>query len=230
MNTPRKKFRKKSTLENYDTDEIIYSAEEAEFLGYDHPDFHEKEEDDEEDGDNEENFEDEDFEEEESDNTSKRKRKSKKTDPSLDKSSKKSGTSKEKYYVNPQEFDDEIVNYYKTGNMSDNLAMMISKIANKLSFAPNFIRYTYREEMVGDGIIRMFKALTTKKYDHAKGSNPFSYFTRIAFNAFRNRIKKEKHLRDTHEKYQNELAIFSEGYNIITKNSQQRITKNKENY
>jgi DNA-directed RNA polymerase specialized sigma24 family protein len=76
----------------------------------------------------------------------------------------------------------------------------------------------------------MFKALTSKKYYHAKGSNPFSYFTRIAFNAFRNRIKKEKHLRDTHEKYQNELLLFSENYNTIVKNNQMRISKNRDQY
>jgi DNA-directed RNA polymerase specialized sigma24 family protein len=104
---------------------------------------------------------------------------------------------------------------------------MVSKIAHKLSYAPNFINYTYREEMVGDGIIRMFKALTTKKYDRVKGTNPFSYFTRIAFNAFRNRIKKEKHLREIHEKYQAELMLFSENYNTIVKNNQTRILKDR---
>lgn len=134
---------------------------------------------------------------------------------------------KEKFYVEPKEFDQEIINYYDTGVMSDNLAQMVSKIAHKLSFAPNFINYTYREEMVGDGIIRMFKALTSKKYDRVKGTNPFSYFTRIAFNAFRNRIKKEKHLRDTLEKYQNELLFFSQNYNTIIKNNQIKISQNK---
>lgn len=210
MNTPRKRSRKKVSLENEDVGEIVYSAEEAEFLGYDHPSFHEKEEDEEDE--DEEDLEDLDLFKEEP--------------TPKPKINKKPPTSKEKFYVNPQEFDDEIVKYYETGVMSDNLALMVSKIANKLSFAPNFIRYTYREEMVGDGIIRMFKALTSKKYDHAKGSNPFSYFTRIAFNAFRNRIKKEKHLRDTHEKYQEELLFFSENYNTIIKNNQVKISQN----
>jgi hypothetical protein len=152
--------------------------------------------------------------------------------PAQKKSRKKAD--KEKYYVNPLEFDTEIGNYYESGIMSDNLATMVSNIANKLSYAPNFINYTFREEMVGDGIIRMFKALTSKKYDHKKGATasagPFSYFTRIAFNAFRNRIKKEKHMRDTHEKYQNELLMFSDNYNTITKNNQQRLSVNHNSY
>jgi hypothetical protein len=134
---------------------------------------------------------------------------------------------KEKFYVDPKHFDDEIVKYYDSGHMSNNLAEMVSKISHKLSYAPNFINYTYREEMVGDGIIRMFKALMSKKYDRVKGTNPFSYFTRIAFNAFRNRIKKEKHMRDTHEKYQNELMSMSENYNNLMKNNQIKIMKER---
>jgi len=134
---------------------------------------------------------------------------------------------KEKFYVDPKHFDDEIVKYYDSGHMSNDLAEMVSKISHKLSYAPNFINYTYREEMVGDGIIRMFKALMSKKYDRVKGTNPFSYFTRIAFNAFRNRIKKEKHMRDTHEKYQNELMSMSENYNNLMRNNQIKIMRER---
>jgi DNA-directed RNA polymerase specialized sigma24 family protein len=136
---------------------------------------------------------------------------------------------KAKFYVDPKQFDEQIVVYYESGQMSDELALMVSKIAHKLSYAPNFINYTFREEMVGDGIIRMFKALMSKKYDREKGTNPFSYFTRIAFNAFRNRIKKEKHMRDTHEKYQNELMLFSENYNTLVRNNQSKILKDRLN-
>lgn len=134
---------------------------------------------------------------------------------------------KTKFYVDPKEFDQEIVEYYKTAIMSNNLAEMISKISNKLSYAPNFINYSYREEMVGDGIIRMMKALIAKKYNRKKGTNPFSYFTRIAFNAFRNRIKKEKHIHETHEKYQKEFMLMSESFNHLSKNNNIRIMKER---
>jgi DNA-directed RNA polymerase specialized sigma24 family protein len=79
--------------------------------------------------------------------------------------------------------------------------------------------------MVGDGIVRMFKALMSKKYDREKGTNPFSYFTRIAFNAFRNRIKKEKHIHEAQERYQQEYMMVSEGYANLLKNNQISITK-----
>jgi len=133
---------------------------------------------------------------------------------------KRSKVKKEEFYVEPKKFDEEISKYYDSGILTNELAEMVSKIAHKLSYASNFINYTYREDMVGDALIRMFKALMSKKYDRIKGTNPFSYFTRIAFNAFRNRIKKEKHINETHLKYQEELIMISENQNIF---------KNKKN-
>ena len=151
-------------------------------------------------------------------------------DTSDPKKRKRKAIDKTKFYVDPKEFDNEIVNYYESGKMSDNLANMVSKISHKLSFAPNFINYTYREEMVGDGVIRMMKALMAKKYNREKGTNPFSYFTRIAFNAFRNRIKKEKHMAETHDKYQTELMMMSANYNTLVKNNNRRINKERERH
>ena len=125
------------------------------------------------------------------------------------------------FYVDPKEFDTCIITYYSSGIIADELAMMINKIAHKLSYAPNFINYTYRDEMVGDAVVRMMKALIAKKYTHNKGSNPFSYFTKIAFNAFRNRIKREKHAHDTLQKYQEEIIMNSDYMHFV---------KNKKSY
>ena len=118
--------------------------------------------------------------------------------------------SKTQFYVEPKEFDDAIMRYYSDNVISDELALMINKIANKLSYATNFINYSYKDEMIGDAVVRMMKALIAKKYTHNKGSNPFSYFTKIAFNAFRNRIKKEKHAYNTLQEYQEEIIMNSE--------------------
>ncbi len=133
---------------------------------------------------------------------------------------------KEKFYVEPKLFDEEIMKYYDSGIMTNELAEMVSKISHKLSYASNFINYSYREEMVGDGIIRMMKALISKKYNRTKGTNPFSYFTRIAFNAFRNRIKKEKHIHETHEKYKEELMFMSGCVSNLNKNKNGKKTNN----
>jgi hypothetical protein len=111
------------------------------------------------------------------------------------------------HYVEPEVFKEEILDYYKTGRFSSEVADSIYKIANRLAFAPNFINYTYREEMVGDAVVRMIEALTSQKFNPDKG-NPFSYFTKIAFHAFCNRIKKEKKIREALVNYQN--SVYNE--------------------
>jgi hypothetical protein len=108
------------------------------------------------------------------------------------------------HYVEPEVFKNQIMKYYETNVFTDDVAESIYKIANRLAFAGNFINYTYREEMVGDAVVRMIEALTTQKFDPLKG-NPFSYFTKIAFHAFCNRIKKEKKIRDALINYQNDV-------------------------
>ena len=64
------------------------------------------------------------------------------------------------------------------------------KIANHLSYRPNFINYTYREEMILDGIENCIQY--AHNFDHEKYNNPFGYFTQIVFYAFVRRIQKEK--------------------------------------
>ena len=76
------------------------------------------------------------------------------------------------------------------------------KIAEHLAFKPNFMNYPYKDEMIGDAVLKMFSAIRNKKFDIETKNNPFSYFTTIAFHAFINRIKKEKKHRETITKYQ----------------------------
>lgn len=115
---------------------------------------------------------------------------------------KKKSTDSKKHYVNSREFFEQIKEYYKTDIIPDVLAESILKISTGLSFAPNFINYSWKDEMVGDAILKMFSALKHKKFKIETGNNPFSYFTTIAFHAFINRIKKESKHRETITKYQ----------------------------
>ena len=105
-------------------------------------------------------------------------------------------------YVDKAEFELEMKQYYESDIISHKLGTFISKIANGLSFAPNFINYSYKEEMIGDALVKMVAALEHKKFKLDSGHNPFSYFTTIAFHAFINRIKKEKKHRQTITDYQ----------------------------
>ena len=70
------------------------------------------------------------------------------------------------------------------------IAESIMKICNRLSYAPNFINYSYREEFVGDAIENVIK--TAKNFNPERSSNPFSFITTIAYNAFLRRIAIEK--------------------------------------
>ena len=109
---------------------------------------------------------------------------------------------KSEHYVNGKEFLQRIKDYYDTDNLVDELSIMVVKIANGLSYAPNFINYSYKDEMIGDAILKMFSALKNKKFDVSTNNNPFSYFTTVAYHAFINRIKKEKKHHETIQKYQ----------------------------
>ena len=64
------------------------------------------------------------------------------------------------------------------------------KIATHLSYKPNFINYTYREDMISDGIENCLQYV--KNFNPEKSKNPFAYFTQIIYYAFLRRIAKEK--------------------------------------
>ena len=64
------------------------------------------------------------------------------------------------------------------------------KIATHLSYKSNFINYTFKDDMISDGIENCLTAVA--KFDPSKSSNPFAYYTQIIYFAFLRRIAKEK--------------------------------------
>lgn len=64
------------------------------------------------------------------------------------------------------------------------------KIATHLSYKSNFINYTYREDMILDGVENCLQYIDN--FDPTKSSNPFAYFTQIIYYAFIRKIQKEK--------------------------------------
>ena len=72
------------------------------------------------------------------------------------------------------------------------------KIANHLSYRPNFINYTFRDDMISDGIENCLQYL--KNFNPDKSNNPFAYFTQIIYYAFIRRIQKEKKQQDVKAK------------------------------
>jgi hypothetical protein len=105
------------------------------------------------------------------------------------------------HYVDNAKFFSEITKYreklhsarekgLEEPRIPDYIGECIWKIAEKLSTKPCFINYSYREEMVSDGIENCI--LYFRDYDPEKGQNPFAYFTQVIYYAFLRRIYKEE--------------------------------------
>ena len=105
------------------------------------------------------------------------------------------------HYVNNADFLKAIseykdkVNHAKENNLpkpivSNYIGECILKIATHLSYKPNFINYSYREDMILDGIENCIQYIDN--FDPSKSKNPFAYFTQIIYYAFLRRIAKEK--------------------------------------
>jgi len=128
----------------------------------------------------------------------------------------KTTKTKDEFYVDPDVFKEQIKKYYETNVCTDFLGDCLNKIAEGLGYNSKFINYSYKEDMIGDALIKMFSALKRKKFNVDSETSPFGYFTTIAFHAFINRIKKEKKHHDTiteykQRKYEEELSS-SEGH------------------
>ena len=74
--------------------------------------------------------------------------------------------------------------------ISEYLGSVFLKIAQRLSFRPNFINYAFKDDMISDGIENCLHYI--HNFNPEKSSNPFAYFTQIIYYAFIRRIQKEK--------------------------------------
>ena len=125
------------------------------------------------------------------------------------------------HYVNNKEFSQAVVDYVKTVRearekgkddpiVTDYIARCFLKISEGLSHKSNFVRYTYREEMVMDAVENCLNAIGNYNIEAAtrKGKpNAFGYFTQICWFAFIRRIKKEKKQQDVKLKFLAEYGI-----------------------
>lgn len=101
-----------------------------------------------------------------------------------------------RHYVNNKDFYQAIITYKEKlqenseTRVPEYIGVCIFNICNRLSTKPNFVGYSYRSEMISDGIENCIKAVHL--FDPSKTNNPFAYFTQIAWNAFIKRITDEK--------------------------------------
>ena len=105
------------------------------------------------------------------------------------------------HYVDNQKFLEEMIVYkgkckdaISKGELEPQISEYVGecfmKIAQRLSFRPNFINYAFREDMISDGIENCVQYI--RNFDPEKSKNPFAYFTQIIYFAFIRRIQKEK--------------------------------------
>ena len=125
------------------------------------------------------------------------------------------------HYVNNKQFSHAVVEYVKSvteaeakglepPKVTDYIATCFMKISEGLSHRPNFVRYTYRDEMVMDAVENCLRAIRNYKIETATRTgnpNAFSYFTQICFFAFIRRITKEKKQQDIKHKFIERMGI-----------------------
>ena len=93
--------------------------------------------------------------------------------------------------------------------VSNYIGECLLKISNGLAAKWNFRDYTYKEEMVSDGVIHCLRYID--KFDPLKSTNPFSYFTQAMYFMFVNRIRAEK--TEQYVKYK--ATISSAAFNEV---------------
>jgi len=125
------------------------------------------------------------------------------------------------HYVNNKEFSQAVVDYVRTLNEAQKaetklpivpnyIASCFLKIAEGLSHKSNFIRYTYREEMVMDAVENCLRAIDNYNIEAATRTgnpNAFAYFTQISWYAFLRRIAKEKKQQDVKLKFLSQSGL-----------------------
>jgi hypothetical protein len=132
------------------------------------------------------------------------------------------------HYVNNKQFSQAVVDYCervawckKKGDkipiVPNYIAECFLKIAEGLSHKSNFVRYTYREEMVMDAVENCLKAIENYNVETATRTgnpNAFAYFTQISWYAFLRRIQREKKQQDIKLKYISEAGVeaFLDGH------------------
>jgi|TARA_A100001391_G_scaffold5397_3_gene3614 DNA-directed RNA polymerase specialized sigma24 family protein len=108
---------------------------------------------------------------------------------------------KKAHYVDNKQLYAVMVEYKKavdeaeqTGDIKPQVPNYVGRcllqIANRLATKPNFANYTFKDDMISDGIENCVSYI--HNFDPEKSNNPFAYFTQIIYYAFLRRIQKEK--------------------------------------
>lgn len=98
-------------------------------------------------------------------------------------------------YIDSSQMMQELVDYNNTGVISEDLGRMFLKLARRYTSKPNFVGYSYRDEMISESVYRMISQIA--KFDVTHPSrNPFAYFTQICYHQVLTMINKEKRQKE----------------------------------
>jgi hypothetical protein len=97
--------------------------------------------------------------------------------------------------------------------MTEYIGECIYKIATRLSTRPNFINYTYRDEMICDAIENCIQYINN--FDAEKSNNAFAYITQICYYAFLRRIQKEKKQVFIKQKQIEQASVMMDSFDTI---------------
>jgi DNA-directed RNA polymerase specialized sigma subunit len=138
---------------------------------------------------------------------------------------------KEKHYVNNEHFLQEMVVFRaavkeaetinaERPRVPEYIGECLFKIATHLARKPNFANYTFKEDMISDGIENCL--LYIDNFDPEKSKNPFAYFTQIIYYAFLRRIQKEKkHLYIKYKSMENAVIM-----QLVENNGEEYVSGN----
>ena len=101
---------------------------------------------------------------------------------------------KEEGYLSNNEMFKEVIKCQLDDQISDKLGRMFMIMSRRIATKPNFSGYSYKEEMIGNGVVACCGAL--HKFDPDKSTNTFAYYTSIIHNAFIQILNKEKKQQD----------------------------------
>lgn len=114
-----------------------------------------------------------------------------------------------KFYEALVDYREKVIEAEQTGKIKPQISNYLGdcfiKIATHLSYKANFINYSFKDDMISDGIENCLAA--ADKFDPAKSANPFAYYTQIVYFAFIRRIQKEKKQQATKYKIIENLDI-----------------------
>jgi len=140
---------------------------------------------------------------------------------------------KPEHYVNNKEFTAAVSEFNQSvrlaeekgepkPQMTEYIGECIYKIATRLSTRPNFINYTYRDEMICDAIENCIQYI--KNFNEEKSSNAFAYVTQICYYAFLRRIQKEKKQVFIKQQATDAAGVTMDAFTTIDGNHDSRLT------